>query len=1047
MKEITLAFLLVLITASYALSQRIISGTVKDSNDEPLIGASVLVKSTTNGATTDLDGNYSINVPDGSTTLVISYTGYDTQELEIGVSNTLNITLFEATTLLNEIVVTALGIEREKKELGYAVTTVDGDDVAKARSANVLESLSGRVPGLRINSSSGTAGGAVNIQIRGASSLAAISAGGSNGPLFVVDGNPISNNSFNGTRSEVINGGADIGSRASDISADDIESISVLKGASAVALYGQRARDGVILIKTKRAKEGKIAVDVNSSVRLSSPLRLPDFQNEYASGNFGQYDADAFVNGWGPKISEVQGQNFRQFPFTEDRPLTAQPDNVKDFFETGTTFVNNVAVSTRGKSGDFRVSYTYVDEKSFIPGNRLKRNSISLNGGTSFTEKLRARAVINYARTEGFNRPRQGSNSPSILLSSVYVIPRTLDVEELKNNLVDENGATIGLDGNSTTNNPYYIVENNPFNNTVDRIFGNVELNYDILPWLNVVGRVGTDVFTDSRRNITSKGTLGAITGQYEDRSIYRRELNTDVILTARKDLSESISGTFLVGWNTNEIYFEHSRLVAADLVAADVYNPANALSTNNQRNETLRRLIGGYFDIGLAYNDYLFLNITGRNDKSSTLPKDNNSYFYPGISTSFIFSDAFNLDGDVLSYGKLRGSFAQVGSDEAPYQLDFLFTPSPDIFTQFVPNNTYPIGGQSVFEGPLTLPAGQSLEPQKQNTFEIGTELQFFNGRIGVDFTYYNSVTSNQILSIAVPQSTGFESIRKNVGEVKNVGYEALLNVTPVKTNDISWDIFFNFSTNNQEVVELADGLEELALTSGFSGLSIRAEPGEPFGLYGSAWARTDNGDIIIDEATGLRRGGDRERLGNILPDYQLGIGTGFSYKNLSVSALVDISVGGVMFSRTISSLRGNGLAEETLENRGQIFIDEGVVEVGPDEYVTNTVPVRSMQDFWNNYTNNSNTEGSVFDADYAKLREVTIGYQLPKSLIKDSFIQSLTIGIEARNLLLLHSKVPHIDPEASFFGPSLAGGGANVEFWSVPSARSLGFNLKARF
>lgn len=1042
MKQISLTLLLVLFAMGFALSQRTVSGTVTSSDGEALIGASVLVKNTSTGAITDIDGKYSLPVPEGNSILVVSYTGYETQELTLGASNVLDIVLEESSTLLDEIVVTALGIEKEKKELGYSVTTVDGDDVANARSSNVLESLSGRVPGLRINSSSGTAGGSVNVLIRGANSL-----GGNNSPLFVVDGTPVSNSSFNGTRNEIIGGGADVGSRASDISPDDIESVSVLKGASAVALYGQRAKDGVILIKTKRAKEGRINVDVNTSLRFSNPLRLPDFQNEYASGNFGQYDADAFVNGWGPKISEVQGQNFRQFPFTEERPLVAQPDNVKDFFETGTTFVNNVAVSTKGDVGDIRVSYSYVDEKSFIPGNELKRNNVSINGGTSFTNKLRARAVVNYVRTEGFNRPRQGSNSPNVLLSNIYGIARTMDVNELRDNLEDENGQTIGLDGNRTSNNPYYIVENNPFNNVVDRIYGNVELNYDILPWLNVLGRVGTDIFTESRRNITSKGTLGAINGQFEDRSLYRRELNTDLILRASRDFNESLSGTFLVGWNTNEIYFENTRSLSSDLGAEKVYIPANALSTNNQRNETLRRLVGGYFDIGIAYNDYLFFNVTGRNDISSTLPKDNNSYFYPGVSTSFIFTEAFDMNKDILSYGKLRASFAQVGSDEAPYQLDFLYTPSPEVFTQFVANNTYPIGGQLVFVGPNTLPAGQFLEPQTQNTFEVGTELQFLNGRVGVDFTYYNTLTSNQIVSISVAQSTGFEAIRQNVGEIKNSGIEALLSVTPVKTKDISWDLYFNYSANNQEVVELAEGLEDLALTSGFSGLSIRAEPGESFGLYGSAWARNDDGDIIIDETTGLRQAGDRERLGDILPDFQLGIGTGFTYKNFSFSALVDISVGGVMFSRTVSSLRGQGLAEETLENRGQIFIDEGVIELADGTFAPNTVPVRSMQDFWTNYTNNSNTEGSVFDADYAKLREITLGYQLPSSVVKGTFIRSLSIGVEARNLWLIHSKVPHVDPEASFFGPSLAGGAANIEFWSVPSARSIGFNLKAQF
>ncbi|MEL7021924.1 MAG: SusC/RagA family TonB-linked outer membrane protein, partial [Bacteroidota bacterium] len=506
-----------------------------------------------------------------------------------------------------------------------------------------------------------------------------------------------------------------------------------------------------------------------------------------------------------------------------------------------------------------------------------------------------------------------------------------------------------------------------------------------------------------------------------------------------------------LVGWNTNDIYAQNTRLVAADLLAAEIYNPANALSVNNERFQSQRRLIGGYFDVGVGYNDYLFVNVTGRNDISSTLPRANRSFFYPGVSTSFIFTDAFDIDENILTYGKVRASFAQVGSDEQPYQLDFLYTPASDLFTQFVANNTYPFGGQAVFVGPNTLPAGQSLEPQKQNTFEIGTELQFFNGRVGLDFSYYNTLTSNQILSVAVPQSTGFENIRRNVGEVSNQGVEALLSIEPVRTTDLSWTINVNFTRNRQVVEQLAEGLDDLALTSGFSGLSIRAEEGQAFGLYGAGWDRSPDGDIIIDENTGLRDIGDRTRLGDIFPDWQMGISSSLNYKAFTLYGLVDMSYGGVMYSNTVSSLRGSGLAIETLENRGETFIDQGVNAItdadGNTTYVPNTTPVRSMQDFWGNYTNSSNTEGSIFDADYVKLREVVLSYNLPANILGNGFIRNLSIGVEARNLLLIHSKVPHIDPEASFFGPSLAGGGANIEFWSIPSARSIGINLKAGF
>ncbi|TVR79797.1 MAG: SusC/RagA family TonB-linked outer membrane protein [Saprospirales bacterium] len=1043
MKQILLIAFASLFSWGTLLAQQTVSGTVTDDQGEPLIGATILVQGTGTGTITDFDGNFSLEAaPDA--TLVISFTGYETRTIEVDGRSRVDVML-SAGIFLEGAVVTAMGIERERRELGYAITTIDGSDLAIARSGNALDALSGRVAGVRINSSSGTAGGSSNILIRG------ISAFGGGSPLFVVDGVPVSNSAFAGDRNQIISGGADVGNRAGDLNPDDIESISVLKGASAVALYGQRARDGVVVVTTKRARENRLTVDVNTSLRFASPFRLPDLQNEYASGNFGQYDSDNFLNGWGPKISEVEGQNFRQFPYDEERPLVAYPDNVKDFFETGVTFVNNVSISNRGESGDFRLSYTYFDENGIVPGNELNRNTVSINAGTAFTDNLRARAIVNYVRTEGLNRPRQGSNNPNILMSNVYLLPRTTNINDLKNNLRNAQGQVLGVDGNNQVNNPYWIIENNPFSNIVDRVYGSFEVNYDHNDWLTLTGRLGTDFYQEYRRNITAKETLQRVNGEFEDRGIYRRELNSDIYATVRKRLSDDISFTGIVGWNTNEIYFQNDRTFAADLLAAGVYNPANALSTNIERFESTRRLVGGFFDVGFGYRDFLYVNVTGRNDWSSTLPKDNRSFFYPGVSTSFIFTDAFNLESDILSFGKLRASYAQVGSDEAPYQLDFLFSPLSDVFTQFVSNNTYPFGGEAAFSGPATLPAGLSLKPQSQNTLEIGAELQFFRGRLGLDVAYYNTLTEDIIVSVALAQSTGFEAARRNAGSVRNEGVEILLSAIPVRTSNFEWETVVNFTRNVQTVETIAEGLDDLALTSGFSGLSIRAETGGSFGLHGAGWERSPDGQLVIDRTTGLRVPGARTNLGDIFPDYQIGFINRFSYGNFTLHALIDVSQGGVLFSRTVSGLRGAGLAEETLENRGKIFIDQGVNRVTDSEgnvtYVPNETPVRSMQEFWSNYTNNNNTEGSVFDADYIKLREISISYNLPREWLQRTFIREMSIGIEGRNLLLINSSVPHIDPEASFFGPSLVGGAANIEFYSVPTARSIGGNVKIRF
>ena len=1026
--------------------ERSVSGNVTSAEDESALpGVNVIVKGTTIGTVTDVDGNYRLNIPADAQTLTFSFIGFAEQEAEIEGRSVINLEMVSDVKQLSEVVVTALGIERERRELGYAITTVEGEELTKVRSTNALNSLAGRVPGVRITSQSGTAGGSVAIQIRGANSLA-----GTSQPLFVVDGAPISNYAYNGTRNDIIGGGADVGSRAGDLNPDDIASINVLKGASAVALYGQRARDGVVVITTKKGRRDGTNVEVNSSLRFDTPLRLPDFQNEYAQGDFGIYDASNFTNGWGPKISETQGQTFEQFPFNgEESPLQAYPDNVKDFYETGKTYINSVAVSAAKEDADFRLGYTNVNEAGIIPNNMLKRNTLSVNAGSKFSEMLSARAVINYVRTEGEGRPRQGSNNPNLVVSQVNGFPRTVDPELLKNNIVDENGNAIGLNGNNTTNNPYWVVENNPLNNRVERIFGNLQLNFTPYEWLSILGRMGTDFFDETRRSIVRKGTINNLNGSFDDLNIYRREINSDVIATVTTDITEKIGFQGFVGWNVNQIQVERSRVVANDLSIDLLYNYSNAQSTAPTNYQSLRRLYGVYADLGFSYNGFLFVNITGRNDWSSTLPENNNSFFYPGVSASFIFTDAFGISNNILSYGKVRASWANVGSDEEPYQLAFDYTPLSDLFTQFVNNNTYPHGGQLAFAATNIIPPGNSLKPQNQNTIEIGTELQLLDGRLGIDFTYYNTVTSDQIVEILIPQSTGFEAKRQNVGEVSNKGIEALVTVSPVQNSDFNWDLIFNFSKNKQTVEKLAEGLDDIGLTSGFSGLSVRAEPGQSFGLYGVGWLRNDEGELIINPGTGLRQSGSRIRYGSVYPDWLLGIQNSLTYKGINLSFLVDIREGGVLYSNTVTELRTAGLAEETLANRGKIFIDEGVLEVedadGNVTYVENNVPVQSMQDFWGGHSAASIIESGIFDASYIKLREITLSYALPAYVIENTPFGSFSIGVEARNVWLIHSEVPHIDPETNFFGTSLIGEG--VEFNSVPSTRSIGANIRFTF
>lgn len=1031
---------------------RTITGNVTSTEDGgPLPGVNVIIKGSTSGTVTDIDGNYRLRVPEGGNTIVFSFIGFTAREVELNAQSVLDIQLSPDVTQLGEVVVTAAAIEREKRSLGYAVSTVQGDQVTEARDGNVLNSLAGKVPGVDISSSSGTAGGSARILIRGASTM--ITDGGSQGPnatnepLFVVDGIPISNSSFNGSRNDIIAGGADVGNRAGDINPDDIANITVLKGAAASALYGQRAKNGAIIITTKRGKPGQEAfLTVNSSVRFDEVFKLPDYQNEYAQGDFGQFDSNNFTGGWGPNISEVQGQVFPQFPYDGvDRPLQAYPDNVKDFFQTGHTFINSVALAGGGEESDFRVSYTNLQQKGITPGNTLDRNTMSVNAGSRFSDKFSARISFSYVRTEGLGRPRQGSNNPNIITELVQDgFPRTLDVRLLEENVVDENGIPIGLDGAQTVNNVYWVVQNNPNNNLVDRLFGNAEVGYDPTDWLNITGRVGTDVFTELRRDIVRKGTINQVNGQFTDQELYNREFNTDILATVTKDINPEIEFTGIVGFNVNQRSLRRTKITASDLSVDELYNYANAASTAPVNHQELRRIYGIYGDFTFNYRNFLFLNITGRNDWSSTLPEDNNSFFYPSVSASLVFTEAFNIASNFLSFGKFRANWANVGGDTGPYELDFQFFPQADVFTQFVSNNTFPHGGQLAFAATDVIPPGDALEPQNQISFEIGTELQFFDGRIGLDATYYNTLTEDQIISVSIPQSTGFESRRINAGEVRNEGFEVLLTGTPLQTNSgFSWDIGLNFTSNQQTVEKLAPGLDELALTSGFSGLSIRAAPGEAFGLYGAGWLRDSvSGKPVINPNTGLREVGPRTRFGDIFPDWSLGVQNTFSFKGFHLSALIDIREGGVMYSGTVSDLREDGRTIETTLNRGRIFIDDGVLANSDGTYRPNDVPVESMQQFWTHYANSSNTEGQIFDASYIKLREVRLSYNLPNSLVDRTPFRSINFGLEGRNLMLIQSEVPHIDPELNFFGTVLTGSG--VEWKSAPSARSYGFNVR---
>ena len=1032
---------ILLFAAPVAAQTGVVTGVVTDAQTgEPVPGTMIEVLQANLQALANADGRFLIRgVPLGEQVVRAQTLGYAQIERTVNVTAGETRVDFQLTTRpvqLDAILVTGQQIERQAREVAYSVSTIQGEEINEVRETNFVDALAARTPGVEVMSSSGDIGASTRIVIRGVSSLS-----GDNQPLFIVDGVPISNaNIVAGTSQDRLTGAIDVGNRAGDISSDDIQSVTVLRGAAAAALYGQRAKDGVILITTKRgsAAAGPV-ITASTTVRTSSPLVLPDFQNQYAQGSAGVYNSQS-LNGWGPAIAGQEVENIR------GETITLQPfaNNVEDFYDNGLLAIHSVSLAAGDERADFRLGVTYQDQGGIVPSSSQERTSININTGYKLTDQVNARVTGHYIRTDGLGRAVAGGNDPNVLTSIVNTLPRTFDINDLRD-YKDEFGNQRAL--SSFTNNPFWVINENPFENEVDRVFGSGVIGYAPLDWIDVTGRVGIDTYTEDRRNINAVGTVGRETGQFQQDVIQEQQVNMDLLSEFRRDLNPDLNLRAILGANWNWRERQIQRNAATTLTVPGLYNFANAEANNPVNSYQQRKLYGLFADATLGFRDYLFLNVTGRNDWSSTLPEANNSFFYPSVNVSFIPTEAFDIAGDRFSYAKLRAAWAQVGSDEDPYQLDFRFFPVSGIFGQYGTGNTFPYGGRTGFDATNTIPP-TDLKPQRQNSFEIGGEFQFFNGRAGIDLTYYDVRTKDQIISIPIPETTGFGANRTNIGEVSNEGIEAALNLTPVRIRNFNWNLNLNYTSNQNTVESLAPGVEEIIIASGFNSLQVKAEPGQSFGLYGPGFARSPDGQVIIDPNTGLRQEGGIVRLGNTDADFRIGLSNLFNFGPVGFSFLLDWREGGTIFSQTVGQLRRLGLAEETAANRTGTFIDEGVNRVisGTDTtYVPNETPVSSMQNFWGRYAAAGIHEGNVFDASNARLREVRLDFTIPQRWLGWSPFASASVGLEGRNLWLFYKKVPHIDPETGLFGS--ASNGQGIEWNVLPSTRSFGFNIEARF
>ena len=1010
-----------------------ITGTVTSSEDGmPMPGVSVFVQGTTIGTTTNVDGKYELNVPADAQNLTFSFVGFTTQDVAIAGRSVVDVVMQPEAVQVEEVVVTALGIKRAEKATGYAIQSVKGDDIAKARETNVVNSLQGKIAGAIITNTSGAVGASTRIVLRGANSLS-----GDNQPLIVVDNVIINNSNFGNTTNEGVNRGSGI----NDINSDDIESISVLKGPNAAALYGSRAANGVIIITTKSGQKGKgLGVTVNSTTTFETPLRLPDFQNEYGQGSSGAFE---FVDGagggindgtdesWGPKLDI--GLYIPQWnsPVVDGvrsaTPWVSYPDNVKNFFELGQTYTNNVAVDGGSENTSFRLSYTNTTQKGMIPNTDMEKNNFSLNASVTPHKMLTVNATGNYITTYSENIPAYGYDAQNVM-QQFFWFGRQVDIEDLKTYTYPD-GSKRNWNYNYH-NNPYFTLHENLNGNRRDRFYGNTKMNFKFTDWLSAHIGIGADYYTNHATSQAAWGDIDNKYGYYYENKTTFREVNTDFLFMVNKNLTEDLDFSLNLGGNRMDQFYQNVFGSADELAVPDVYTLSNSKVPQRTSNYmSLKRINSLYFSGQFAWKNALFLDFTGRNDWSSTLPEDNNSYFYPSVSLSGVLTDLFGIQSDVLSFAKLRASWAQVGDDTSPYQLQETMSfgdgwnDQTKLLNMYVPN---------------TLP-NLELKPQYTNSIEVGGNFRFFMNRVNLDVTYYNQKTYDQIISVPISPASGYLYKNINAGQINNSGVEVSLNLVPVKTNSgFEWNLTLNYAQNKNEVVELAEGVDRYVLGSYWS-MQVMAIPGEPFGsLYGYDFERDPDGNVV--HVDGLPQQGDLKVLGNYTPDWIGSMNNEFVYKNLSFSFLIDTRQGGDIYTMTTTWGRYAGVLEETLLGREDGIVGDGVKQAPDGSWVTNDVVV-SAEEYNKAAFNNNIAYPSVFDASFVKLREVKLGYTFPK--IGNLPIHDLSISFVGRNLALLYTKVPHIDPETAFSNTNVQG----IEFGQLPSARSFGFNVSVKF
>jgi len=1031
-------FFLICVLGFSSIQAQTVTGKITDAADgSPLPGVNVIIKGTTIGVSSDFDGNYSIDVTDPNAILQFSYMGYTEVDVPFNGNTTINVSLEVNAESLEEVVVTALGIKREKKSLGFAFQEIDGSELTQARESNIANSLTGKVAGMQVVKGSNGPASSSKIVLRGNSSLT-----GDNQPLIVVDGIPMDN--FTGAaNNDFWNPSQDMGNGLGDLNAENIESMTVLKGASAAALYGSRAGNGVILITTKTGKDTPgLGITFSSSIGFEKVGHTADLQNTFGQGANGIYD-EVGGSSWGPKIEGQQVENWNGEPVS----LKAY-DNLDNYFKTGINQTHTLSFQQQvAEKSSLFSSVTYLNDDSKIPGATLERINLLTRSVSQFGKesKWTLDTKVQYINAKAENRPLNGTNS-SNAFATMYSLPMSLDIRDFSG-ATDELGNMTWYDPNSQEVNPYWASKYNLSMDARDRFMLNGSLKYQFTDWLTSEIKAGADIYNTKTESKLYGGSPLTSTGRYSLGKSNFIETNYSALISAQKDnLFGKFGGAATFGGNL--MYRENSSLNGS---SGELEVPNLFTLNNGKSNPTVgegynsRKMNSLYGTVQVNYDGYVFLDLTGRNDWSSTLSEENRSFFYPSITTSWVITEMINKnDGNVpewINFGKVRASYAMVGNDLGAYELYNFYSIGKD------PNGTTTATSNSTLYNP-------DVKSELIKSTEFGFDARMFSNRLGIDFSWYKSNATNQLINIPLDPLSGYNNKKINAGYIQNKGFELMLNGTILEKQDgLNWDVMLNYSKNENTIVKLTDDVEQIQL-GGFDNLSILAVAGGAYGeIWGTTFKRVEDtesdhfGSIVVD-AQGVPLAGDKAKLGNQQPDAMIGFYNNFTYKNLSFSFLIDARIGGEIYSGTNRSLQSSGNAAATVVNgaREDIVFD-GVFDDGSGVYEPNTVGV-SPEIYWSTLGSRSGNlgigENNIYDASNVRLRNVTLDYNLPGNWLTNTGIQRAKAGLAVNNAWLISSHLNGVDPESVYATATNAVGFENM---SAPTSRTVFLNLSISF